>query len=126
MKQQAPDFDPKAIQQINFTRILSRAENAKVFSIIEEVKETILDFSQRTVTVLYIYFALIQYQYKMTQYSPLAVKLSNLQLNKLKSGIKNGIGTTLNLPSNVVGGSDYETNFPHKLSLPNTQVLRLS
>ena len=126
MKQQAPDFDPKAIPQINFTRILSRAENAKVFSIIEEVKETILDFSQRTVTVLYIYFALIQYQYKMTQYSTLAVKLSNLQLNKLKSGIKNGIGTTLNLPSNVVGGSDYETNFPHKLSLPNTQVLRLS
>ena len=54
-KQQALDADPKAIQQINFTRNLNRGEdvndNAIMFFIIEEVKETILDFSQRTVKV---------------------------------------------------------------------------
>ena len=90
MKQQALDFDPKVIQQINFTRVLSWAENATMFSIIEETKETILDFSQGTVRVLYIYFALMQYQYKMTQCNNLTVKLSNSQLYFLKPSIKCG------------------------------------
>ena len=36
----------------------------------------------------------------MTQYNCLNVKLSNSQLNKLKSGIKNGTQVTLNLSSN--------------------------
>ena len=36
----------------------------------------------------------------MTQYNCLNVKLSNSQLNKLKSGIKNGTHVTLNLSSN--------------------------
>ena len=61
----------------------------------------------------------------MTQYNSLNVKLSNSQLNKLKSGTKNGIDVTLNLSSNVVGVSNDETNFPHKLLLTDTQVLRL-
>ena len=61
----------------------------------------------------------------MTQYSTLNVKLSISQLNKLKSGIKNGTEITLNLSSNVVGDSNDETNFPHKLSLTNAQFLRL-
>ena len=60
----------------------------------------------------------------MTQYNTLSVKLSNSQLNKLKSVIKNGIGVTLNLLSNVVHDSHEETNFPHKLLFTNTQVLR--
>ena len=47
---QALDFDPRAIQQINFTANLDRAGNT--FSIIEEAKETVLDFSQGTVKVL--------------------------------------------------------------------------
>ena len=51
-KQQALDADPKAIQKINFTRNLDRAAGATMSFIIEEVKETILDFSQRTVKVL--------------------------------------------------------------------------
>ena len=51
-KQQALDADPKAIQQINFTGILSGNNNRLMFFIIEEVKETVLDFSQRTVEVL--------------------------------------------------------------------------
>ena len=52
--------------------------------------------------------------------------MSNSQLNKLKSGIKNGTQTTLNLSSNAVGESNDETNFSHKLSLTNTKVSRIS
>ena len=51
-KQQALDADPRVIQQIHFTANLDRAGNTTMFSIIEEVKETVLDFSQGTVKVL--------------------------------------------------------------------------
>ena len=51
-KQQALDADPKAIQQINFTANLNRVGNTRVYFILEEAKETILDFSQGTVKVL--------------------------------------------------------------------------
>ena len=51
-KQQALDADPRAIQQINFTANLDRAGNTRVYFILEEAKETILDFSQRAVKVL--------------------------------------------------------------------------
>ena len=51
-KQQAIDADPRAIQQINFTAYLDRAGNAKMFFIIEEAKESLLDFSQGTIKVL--------------------------------------------------------------------------
>ena len=51
-KQQALDVDPRAIQKINFTTNLDRVENATMFFIIEEAKETVLDFSQGTVKVL--------------------------------------------------------------------------
>ena len=61
----------------------------------------------------------------MTQYNILNVKLSNSQLNKLKSETKNGTEVTLNLSSNVICNSNDETNFPHTLLLTNTQVLRL-
>ena len=57
----------------------------------------------------YIYFDF--YQYKMTQYNSLNVKLSNSQLNKFKSAIKNE--------------NDNDTNFPHKLLLTNRQVSNL-
>ena len=56
----------------------------------------------------------------MTQYNTLHVKLSNSQLNKLRSGIKKGTGVILKLSSNVVGDSNDENNFPHKLLLTNT------
>ena len=61
----------------------------------------------------------------MTQYNTLNVKLSNSQLNKLKSGIKNSTEITWKLSSNVVGDSNNENNFPHKLLLSNTQVSKL-
>ena len=51
-KQQALDADPRVIQQISFIVNLDRAVNTTMFSIIEEAKETALDFSQRTVKVL--------------------------------------------------------------------------
>ena len=51
-KQQALDTDPRAIQQINFTENLDRTGNTTMFFIIEEVKETVLDFSQGTVKFL--------------------------------------------------------------------------
>ena len=56
----------------------------------------------------------------MTQYNSLNVKLSNSQLSKLKSAIKNEAEVVLRLSSNMVG--DNETNFPHKLLLTNRQV----
>ena len=58
----------------------------------------------------------------MTQYNLLNLKLSYLKLNKLNSGIKNGAEVTLKLSSNVVGDSNDENNFPHKLLLTNTEV----
>ena len=61
----------------------------------------------------------------MTQYSSLNVKLSNSQLNKLKSAIKNGTDVVLRLSSNIVGNSDDEANFRHKLLLTNRQTLSL-
>ena len=51
-KQQTLDADPRAIQQINFTANLDRAGNTTMFFIIEEAKETVLDFLQGTVKVL--------------------------------------------------------------------------
>ena len=59
----------------------------------------------------------------MTQYKILNVKLTNSQLNKLKSAIKNENEVVLRLSSNMIG--DNETNFPHKLLLSNRQVLNL-
>ena len=60
----------------------------------------------------------------MTQYNTLNKKLSNSQLNNLKSGIKNGTEVTLKLLSDVIGDSNDENNFPHIL-ITNTQVSML-
>ena len=59
----------------------------------------------------------------MTQYNSLNSKLSNSQLNKFKSSIKNETEVVLRLSSNMIG--DNETNFPHKLLLTNRQVTNL-
>ena len=48
-----------------------------------------------------------------------------LQLNKIKSEIKSGAEVTVKISSNVVGDSNDENNFPHKLSLTDTQILKL-
>ena len=59
----------------------------------------------------------------MTQCNSLYIKLSNSQLNKLKSAIKNKTEVVLRLSSNMI--SDDEANFPHKLLLTNRQVSNL-
>ena len=59
----------------------------------------------------------------MTQYNNLNVKLSNLQLNKLKSAIKNEAEVVLRLSSNMI--DDNESNFPHKLLLTNRHIANL-
>ena len=53
----------------------------------------------------------------MAQYNTLNVKLSNSQLNSLKSAVKNKTDVILKLSSNMIGNSDDETNFPHKVLL---------
>ena len=56
----------------------------------------------------------------MTQYNSLNVKLSNSQLNKLKSAIENETEVVLRLSSNMIG--DNETNFSHRLLLTKLQI----
>ena len=51
-KQQVLDADPKTVQQINFTANLDRKGNTRFYFITEEAKETVLEFSQRTVKIL--------------------------------------------------------------------------
>ena len=90
-----------------------------MFFIIEEAKETVLDFLQGTAKEFWFRFL---FEYKMIQYNALNVKLSNSELNMLKSAIKN----RTYLSSNVIGDSNNENNLPNKLLLTNnTQVSKL-
>ena len=56
-KKLALDTDPRAIQKINFTANLNRAGNTAIFFIIEEAKETVLDFSHSTVKSFLVQFS---------------------------------------------------------------------
>ena len=58
-EQQKLNSDPKAIKQINFTKNMKN--DTPIFSIIEEAKETLLDFSKGTVKVFWFDFVLIKY-----------------------------------------------------------------
>ena len=59
----------------------------------------------------------------MTHCNSLNVKLSNSQLNKIKSAIKIETEVVLRLSSNMIG--DNETIILHKLLLTNRQVSNL-
>ena len=59
----------------------------------------------------------------MSQYNSLNVKLSNSQLNKLKSAIKNETEVVLRFSSNMICSSD--DNFPYNLLLTNRQIVNL-
>ena len=61
----------------------------------------------------------------MNQYNSLHVKLSNLQLNRIKSSIKNETDVVLRVSPNMVGNSNGNTNFPHELLLANRQVANI-
>ena len=78
-KQQALDADPNALPQINFTG---------------RSKRNSFRFFRRNCKSILILFLL---QYKMMQYNTLKVKLSNLQLNKSKSELKDGTKVTLKI-----------------------------
>ena len=58
----------------------------------------------------------------MTWHNTLSVKLSNSQLINLKLAMQNETEVTLNLSSNLIGSSNDETDFPHKLVLTDTKV----
>ena len=57
----------------------------------------------------------------MTQYNKLNTKLSNSQLNKLKSAIKNETDAVIRLSPNMIDNSNDETNFPHELLVTDRQ-----
>ena len=61
----------------------------------------------------------------MTQYNSLNVKLSNSQLSKLKSAIRNENDVVLRISSNMAGNSNDNTNFPHELLLTNRYVANI-
>ena len=61
----------------------------------------------------------------MTQYNSLNVKLSNSQLSKLKSSIKNETDVVLRISSDMVGDSNDNTNFPYESLLTNRQVANI-
>ena len=92
-KQQTLHVDPKPMQQNNFTGYLDRV--VTMFFIIEEAILIILDFSPGSLRVLLIYFTLMSFWDKVTQCNTLNAKLTNSQFNQSKSGIKSGIGVTL-------------------------------
>ena len=58
----------------------------------------------------------------MTQYNRLNTKLSNLQLNKLKSAIKYENDVVIRLSLSMIGDSNDKSNFPHELLLKKRQV----
>ena len=58
----------------------------------------------------------------MTEYNRLNTKLSNSQLNKLKSAIRNENEVVIRLSPNMIGESNDQTNFPHELLLTDRQV----
>ena len=59
----------------------------------------------------------------MIHYNSLNVKLSNSQLDKLKSAVKNETEVVLRLSSDMIGNN--ETNFPHELLLTDRQISSL-
>ena len=62
----------------------------------------------------------------MTQYNSLNVKLSNSQLSKLKSAIKNENDVVLRLSSNVVRNSNDNTNhLSTDIKLSKTQLSKM-
>ena len=61
----------------------------------------------------------------MAQYNTLNIKLSNSQLNKLNSAIKNKTEVVLRLSLTMIGNSDDKINFPYELLLTKRQVANL-
>ena len=71
----------------------------------------------------FCWISLILINIKTIQYSSLNLKLSNSQINKFKSAIRNDTEVVLRLSSNMIG--DNGTNFPHQFLLTNRQVTNI-
>ena len=122
-RQKELDADPKAIQQTEFVGQLKKLDdddNATdasndqsmfLLTILERIKQKRLKFSQGNVTVLY----------KMANYQEAKVKLTNMQVNILKSAVKNKAGTMLRL--NKKNYEDEE--LPHELFLTKRQTTKM-
>ena len=113
------DADPRASQQIELIAQLKNidginadaAESMFILTIWEKIKETRLKFSQWSLTVLKI----------MANYPEARVKLTNTQLNKLRSAAKNKTGTILRI--NKKKFQDEE--LPHVLFLTKRQTAKI-
>ena len=57
----------------------------------------------------------------MVEYNTVNVKLSNLQLNKLKSAVKNKQGTALRINNRMLSAN----NLPHELLLTTRQITKV-
>ena len=73
-------------------------------------------------TTIFLDMIQLNIKYRITQYNSLNVKLSNSQLNKFKSAIKNETDAVLRLSSNMIGDSNDKANFPHESLLTDRQV----
>ena len=62
-KQQALDANPKAIQQTNFTANLDRAGRTRFYYILGKAKETVFEFAEGTVKVLWMQFPWMQFHW---------------------------------------------------------------
>ena len=104
-------------------------QTKQCFSLLKKWKKSFEIFHKELLkygkSVPQFYVVLTKYQYKISQYNTLNVKFSNLQLNKLKSGIKSNNEVTLKIPSNICGDSNNGNNFPHNLLLTDIQVSKL-
>ena len=122
-RQKELDADPKAIQQTEFVGQLKKLDDDDngtdasndqsmfLLTILERIKQKRLKFSQGNVTVLY----------KMANYQEAKVKLTNMQVNILKSAVKNKAGTMLRL--NKKNYEDEE--LPHELFLTKRQTTKM-
>ena len=73
-KQQALDADRKAIQKINFTANLDRVGNTRIYFILEEAKETVFEFSQRSIECCECNFIECKVQFNFYQYKNDAIQ----------------------------------------------------
>ena len=62
----------------------------------------------------------------MTQYNRLNTKLSNSQLNKLKSAIKNENEVVIRLSPNMIGDSNDKGNFPQAFANNSSVDIKFS
>ena len=84
-----------------------------IYYILEQSKETILTFAKGTTNVL----SLIQ----LIEYNKINVKLSDMQLKKLKTAVKDKTGATLGITLKILNGND----MPHELLLTTRQKTKL-